>query len=491
MYILRSKSFGSMRFPDAVVWPVSEEEVVSLVHLAKEENWCLIPFGGGTNVSHATWCPSKEKEPRPIVSVDMKKMNRVLWINAEDGVAHIEAGTSGRDLVREMERRGLTFGHEPDSIEFSTLGGWIATKASGMKRNKYGNIEDIVKEVRVVSPAGVLFQNHHSVAHDGGKYQSGQRTSAFGRTATGMDLCPLMMGSEGCLGIITSAVIKVWPIAECKRFECIVLPSFKAGLRFMKDLSKMQSLKPASVRLVDNVQFRLGQVLRQEPRGLWEASKNMFSHILAQSYFGFIPDSVVGVTIAFEGSSAEVQAQQENIVKLSSIHGGLLAGSSHGQAGYDLTFAIAYLRDFAMSYHCLGESFETFVPWSLLDDLIDCTKERIRREHKERFLPGKPLISCRVTQLYDEGACVYFYFCMYTEQVPNPSTVFSEIEAAARDEILKAGGSLSHHHGIGKLRCSFVDKVTPESLRHVIHNVKKSFDPDNVFGARNGIFGVQ
>ena len=487
MYILRSKKVRKMRFPDCVVWPVSEEEVKSLVQLATIEKWCIIPFGGGTNVSHATWCPSKKVEPRPIISVDMKRMNRIIWINSEDGCAHIEAGISGRDLVVEMERRGFTIGHEPDSIEFSTLGGWIATKASGMKRNKYGNIEDIVKEVRVISPAGVLFHNYNSLAQEGNT-GLGQENRTFGRVATGMDLCPLMLGSEGCLGIISSAVIKVWPIAECKKFDCIILPSFDVGVRLVKDLSKVQSLKPASVRLVDNVQFRLGQALKQEPIRLWDTVRNQIMHIMARSYFGFSPDSVVGVSIAFEGSVDEVQAQETYIRKLSLFYGGFLAGSNHGQAGYDLTFAIAYLRDFAMTYHCLGDSFETFVPWSLLHSLIDLTKNRIRREHEARCLPGKPLISCRVTQLYDEGACVYFYFCMYTEQVLNPSEVFSEIEAAARDEIVKAGGSLSHHHGIGKLRCEFMDKVTPSSLRGVFFDVKKSFDPCNVFGARNGIF---
>jgi len=483
MYMLRSKSVEKIRFPDCVVWPVSEKEVISLVKLAVEEKWCIIPFGGGTNVSHATRCPSRDLEPRPIISVDMRKMNRILWINSEDCCAHIEAGICGRDLVQELERRGLTIGHEPDSIEFSTLGGWIATKASGMKRNKYGNIEDIVKEVNCVSSVGVLF-------HGNSFLSSHQSHSVIGRRATGMELSPFMMGSEGCLGIITSAVVKVWPIPERKEFECIVLPSFEVGIRFMKDLSKAQSLRPASVRLLDNVQFRFGQSLKEDSRRLLNTVHGKISQLVAEKYYGFCSDSAVGVTVAFEGCADEVQAQKKYIRKLSSLHGGLLAGSSHGQAGYDLTFAIAYLRDFAMSYHCLGDSFETFAPWSLLEGLIVRTKNRIRSEHNARCLPGKPFISCRVTQVYDEGACVYFYFCMYTKNVKNPSKVFHDIEVAAREEIMKSGGSVSHHHGVGKIRSKFMDKVTPDSLRHVFTQVKEVFDPENVFGARNGIFDV-
>jgi alkyldihydroxyacetonephosphate synthase len=244
------------------------------------------------------------------------------------------------------------------------------------------------------------------------------------------------------------------------------------------------------VRLLDNVQFRFGQSLKEDSRKLLNTVHGKISQLVAEKYYGFCSDSAVGVTVAFEGCADEVQAQKKYIRKLSSLHGGLLAGSSHGQAGYDLTFAIAYLRDFAMSYHCLGDSFETFAPWSLLEGLIVRTKNRIRSEHNARCLPGKPFISCRVTQVYDEGACVYFYFCMYTKNVKNPSKVFHDIEVAAREEIMKSGGSVSHHHGVGKIRSKFMDKVTPDSLRHVFTQVKEVFDPENVFGARNGIFDV-
>jgi alkyldihydroxyacetonephosphate synthase len=483
MFMLRSGKFRNARMPDAVVWPSTEAEVVDLVNLARQEDWCLIPFGGGTNVSHATWCPAKVVEPRPILSVDMKHMRSILDVNMEDGLIHVQAGITGLELVTEMKKRGLTIGHEPDSIEFSTLGGWVATKASGMKRNKYGNIEDIVKEVRVVGSSGTLAQHHdHSSSNK-------SIASAFGRGATGMDLTTLMMGSEGCLGIITSVIMKVWPFAERKEFECVVLPSFDVGLQFVRNISRHPALMPASVRLLDNAQFRLGQVLKPEATGTIERLKRTSAKAVAGLLRGFDERSVVGVTFMFEGSSVEVEMQQRHVKELATKHGGLLAGPSNGEAGYDLTFAIAYMRDFAMTYHCLGESFETFVPWSKLEDVIDGTKQRIREEHRHRYLPGTPFIASRVTQLYDEGVCVYFYFCMYFKNVQSPSTVFSEIEAAARQEILDRGGNLSHHHGIGKLRSSFMSShVNPAPLNKVLQGVKKSFDPDNIFGARNGAF---
>ena len=474
MYLIRSDSLEQFRLPDAVIWVNSEQEVEDLVALARAEQWCLIPFGGGTNVSHATHCPTLEQEPRPIVSVDMKLMNQVLWIDETNGLAHVQAGITGADLALQMNKRGYIIGHEPDSIEFSTLGGWIATKASGMKRNKYGNIEDIVRDVRVVGSMGRISQ---SVDH-------GDPT--FGRVSTGMDVSSLMFGSEGNCGIITSAVINIWPLPEITTHDGIVFASFEDGLRFVRDVAS-SSTKPASVRLLDNDQFRLGQALRNESTGLAGIAEHLMKIIA--TWTNAIPaDKAVCATIAYEGSADEVKYQQKQMGKLASKYGGVSTGAKIGRAGYDLTFAIAYLRDFAMSYHFLAESFETFVPWSRVEEVIARTKRRIIQEHRKRFLPGEPIVSSRVTQLYDNGACVYFYFCMNYEGISEPSRVYGEIEAAARDEILLCGGSLSHHHGVGKLRAPFMPRITSDHHRRSLLDVKKSIDPHDVFAVRNGMF---
>jgi alkyldihydroxyacetonephosphate synthase len=472
VFLLRSGT--AVRIPDAVVWPSSEQEVETLVALAKVNCWCLIPFGGGTNVSNATRCPSEEIEARPIISVDMKEMSRILWLNEEDGLAHVQAGITGRELVEEMARRGFTIGHEPDSIEFSTLGGWIATKASGMKRSKYGNIEDIVKSVRVVGSKGMLWKG------------DGSDEVVPGRVAEGLDLCSFMIGSEGCLGVITSAVIRVWPMPEAKEHESVILPCFEHGLRFMRDVVKLGQNIPASVRLLDNEHFRLGQALRPESSFLRSQLQNAILKVATYWNGPLDHKSVVCATICYEGSHEEVQAQKRSMKRLASMYGGMMLGSRVGKAGYDLTFMIAYLRDFAMTYHFLGESFETFCPWSKIETLIEATKKRIVEEHCSRHLPGVPFVGCRVTQLYHEGACLYFYFCMNFEGVQNASEVFAEIERAARQEILKQGGSLSHHHGIGKIRAPLMKGRASSAFDHAMASVKKGMDQDNIFGARNG-----
>jgi len=473
--IYQIRSGEDIRVPDAVVWPVSEQEVERIIVLAKDQEWCLIPFGGGTNVTQATRCPPTPLEPRTIISVDMTRMNRILWLNEEDGVAHIEAGITGRALLGQLKSRGYTVGHEPDSIEFSTLGGWIATKASGMKRSRYGNIEDIVKSVRVVSANGIL---RHGTNNE----------SAWGRESTWMDLQSLVLGSEGCLGIITSAVVRVWPMPAIMDFDSVLLHDFDHGLLFVRDIARLGHSKPASCRLLDNEHFRLGRALRPESASVLATFQNLIVDFLVTRAYRLDPKLVVCVTLSYEGTHGEVDEQKKTISRLVALHGGIRLGPRLGKAGYDLTFMIAYLRDFALTYYFLGESFETFAPWSRVATIARSTKDRILKEHAARYLPGTPFIGCRVTQMYHEGACLYFYFCMNFEGVDNPLQVFSEIEHAARDEILSHGGSLSHHHGIGKTRSSFLYSIDSPPFKGVKESIKKGVDPDNIFGARNGVF---
>ena len=142
---------------DMVFYAESDEEVVELIRLAEDHDICLVPFGGGTSVSSALKLPKSEN--RMIVAIDTRRMDKIEWVNTEDGRACVQAGITGSKLEKELYNQGYMVGHEPDSIEFSTLGGWIATQASGMKKNRYGNIEDIVENITVITPRGILEQN--------------------------------------------------------------------------------------------------------------------------------------------------------------------------------------------------------------------------------------------------------------------------------------------------------------------------------------------
>jgi len=463
------KHGGLPRVPDLVVFPSSQAQVSALVEAAVRHSVCLIPYGGGTNVSDALRCP--ENEARSIVSVDMQRMGRILWIDPENRMACIEAGAVGRHLAAQLAQHGFTMGHEPDSIEFSTLGGWIATHASGMKKSRYGNIEDIVLDVTVVTPHGVL-----------------ERGQVAPRESVGInDPRRWIYGSEGGFGIITQAVVKLFPLPEVQKYGSVVFPNFTKGVEFLYELER-SGVRPASVRLVDNGQFQLSQMMKARKRGLSGLIGRLQKFIVTRVK-GFDPEQMSACTLVFEGSAAGVRAEERAVYRLAPKHGGLRGGPENGRRGYQLTFGIAYIRDWVMNHWLLAESFETSVPWSQALELCERVKQRVRDEHAARGLPGKPFITCRVTQLYETGVCIYFYFATYYKGVPDPSEVYAEIERAARDEVLRCGGSLSHHHGIGKIRQDFLPRIQSQAASDWGQKIKRAVDPTNVFGAGNQGFG--
>jgi alkyldihydroxyacetonephosphate synthase len=251
----------------------------------------------------------------------------------------------------------------------------------------------------------------------------------------------------------------------------------------MYDLTR-QATPPASVRLVDNLQFQLGQTLKPKAEAL-QAFKRRAEKLFVTKLRGFDPAHMVACTLVYEGDRGEVERQEAAVRRIARRYGGMRAGAENGRRGYQLTFSIAYIRDFVMKHYILGESLETSVPWSQTLSLCENVKRRLEEEHARRALPGKPFVSARVTQVYQTGVCIYFYFAFYHKGVERPSQVFTELERIARDEILLSGGSLSHHHGIGKLRRSFLPRIMSATALEWSAEVKRAIDPTNIFGAGN------
>lgn len=453
-----------LRIPDIVLFPKSEDEVLKIVQLAAKYNVVIIPYGGGTNVTQALKC--QQNENRSIACVSMKNLSNIKWIDTENRLACIEAGAFGRNIMSQLKDHGFTLGHEPDSIEFSTMGGWIATNASGMKKNKYGNIEDIVIDINVVTLDGIL-----------------ERKQICPRESIGIEPKLWLFGSEGQLGIITSAIVKIFPLPDVQEYDSILFKTFEEGLAFMKELGQSK-IWPASVRLVDNTQFQFGMALKPANKGV-KIIKSKLEKSFVTKIKGFDPDKMAACTIVYEGSLEETEFQKKTVDCFAKKHNGMKAGRENGERGYQLTFGIAYIRDFAMKHWLLAESFETSVQWSEVENLIKNVTNRIHIEHEKRNLPGKPFISSRISQIYESGATVYFYFGFYYKGVENPTHVYHEIEDVAREEILKCGGSLSHHHGIGKIRQKFLPNITSGASLKWKDKLKETLDPENIFGCNN------
>ena len=453
------------RVPDLVVYPTSHEQVVALVDAALRHDACLIPFGGGSNVTEALRLSVNEH--RFAIAVDMRRMNRVLWIDPVNHTACIEAGATGLDLDAQLGAHGFTIGHEPDSFEFSTLGGWIATNASGMKKNRYGNIEDIVLDVKAVTTHGVI-----------------ERPAVGPRESVGANPKTLLFGSEGNLGIITSAIVKVFDKPAVLRYGSVLFPDLKSGHAFLYDLQRA-GVVPASVRVMDNVQFQFGQALKPASHGRLAKAKSALEKLIVLKVKGYDPNAMAVATIVFEGTADEVGYQEKHVYAIAAKHGGMKAGASNGERGYQLTFGIAYIRDLTFEHWAIAESFETSVPWSRAMELYDRVRDRVTKEHKALGLPGKVFFTGRITQVYPTGVAMYFYMGFYAKGVADPIKAYGRLEHVAREEILASGGTLSHHHGVGKIRQDFLPDIYSKGALTVTQKVKTALDPTNVFAAGN------
>ncbi|GFG39261.1 hypothetical protein Cfor_04943, partial [Coptotermes formosanus] len=460
IFVLREGTFE--RIPDVVAWPDCHDAVVKLVQLAQKHDVVIIPFGGGTSVSGAVSCPPEES--RTILALDTSQ-NRILWLDQENLVACCECGIVGQDLERELRQQGFTSGHEPDSYEFSSLGGWVATRASGMKKNVYGNIEDLLVHVRMVTPTGVL-----------------EKSCQVPRMSCGPDFNHIILGSEGTLGVITEVIIKVRPLPQCKKYGSIVFPNFESGLQSMREIAK-QRCQPASIRLMDNEQFQFGQTLRPVP-GYFGLLLEGLKKIYITKIKGFDVNQMCVTTLVFEGDAKEVELQEKRIYEIAAKYGGIPAGEKNGERGYTLTFVIAYIRDLALEYDIVAESFETSVAWDRTLSLCCNVKHRLKKECEAAGIKHY-LIMCRVTQTYDVGSCVYFYFAFKWNGVGNPLATYEHLEHLARDEILASGGSLSHHHGIGKLRSRWFPSQVSKLGVELYQATKRQLDPKNIFGNGN------
>lgn len=254
----------------------------------------------------------------------------------------------------------------------------------------------------------------------------------------------------------------------------------------------LKRAQPASIRLMDNTQFQMGQCLTPEADskiGGWLTET--LKHAYLTKWAKIDMDKITACTVLFEGDKDIIDLQQKKIYALANKHNGINAGQNNGKKGYFLTYMIAYLRDYSFGYWLIGESFETSIPYANVLDVCYKVTARVEGCGEEFELPYAPMCSYRVTQLYDTGACVYFYFGFIFRGVEDPVRKFNQIEALARDVVLECGGSLSHHHGVGKLRKKWYVQCNSEIGCEMVKSLKSTLDPTNVLGNGNllGITG--
>lgn len=311
------------RIADLIIFPSCHRDVEIVVKLANEFNAALIPVGGSTNTTLSSTAPSEEL--RFLAAVDCTQMNRLMWLDNENFLACFESGAVGQDIESYLNSKGFTLGHEPDSSEFSTLGGWIGTRASGMKRGKYGNIEECVKNIKMVTSIGTI-----------------QKNFLAPRVSHGPNFEEMIFGSEGIFGIVTEAVVKIHPMPDVKRYGSIIFPDFDSGIDFTREVAKV-GCQPAVLRLVDNTHYSMSAMMKQSKGVILDAIellKHRYLSIIKRYNF----NSIAIATFLYEGNKVEVDHSEKVLQKIAKKYHGYYAGEYYGKISFEMTYAIAYIR---------------------------------------------------------------------------------------------------------------------------------------------------
>ncbi|MEE9122789.1 MAG: FAD-binding oxidoreductase [Syntrophobacteria bacterium] len=435
--------------PDAVVFPKEEEQIKALLELASEQGWTIVPFGGGTSVVGGV-----EPLPgdQPIITLNLKRMNRVLEIDHSSNIARVQSGILGPDLERELNGSGFTLAHYPQSFEFSTLGGWIATRSAGQNSTKYGKIEHMVASLRIITPTGIL------------------DLPTVPAEAVGPSLLQCLIGSEGTLGVITQAVVRLHPIPQHQAFATYLFPDFATGVAAVRNMLQAD-LRPAVLRLSDPDETAMALLLGRSPR-------QSFKELLGQWYIrfrGFNLEKSALLVLIFEGPRNLVLAAKRETHRYAKD--GLLLGGLPARKWMKERFRHPYLRDDLLDRSVMVDTLETAAPWEKLPELY----KAVRQALSESILNTAPgaLVFTHLSHGYPDGASLYFTF-MAQQHVGKELEQWQMVKETATEAILKHGGALSHHHGIGSMHKIWMDSyLGPEGVSLLTH-LKKKMDPNNI-----------
>jgi len=421
--------------PDVVAHPGDEEDLRRLLEWCAGVRAAAIPYGGGTSVVGGVE-PTVGDVYTGVVTLDLRRLGRVLEIDRESLAARIQAGATGPALEDGLREQGLTLRHFPQSFELSTLGGWIATRAGGHFATGPTHIDELVQSVRALTPRGVW---------------ESRRLPASG---AGPSPDRLLIGSEGVLGVITEAWLRVRERPRFKASAAVLFESFASGARAVRALAQ-SGLQPSNCRLLDPGEAALT---------------------------GAAPHGRALLVLGFESSDHPLDAWMQRGVELSLDHGGELPeqprvgrrSESEG-AWRDAFLQAPYLRDTLVAAGVLSETFETAITWDRFDGFVERVRESAGRAVAEVCAAGS--VSCRLTHAYPDGAAPYFTVLAPARR-GSELEQWGEVKAAASEAILAAGGTITHHHAVGRAHRPWYDRQRPEPFAEALKAAKRALDPD-------------
>ncbi len=452
--LVRIRTGDLPRVPDVVVYPADESQVQAVVAAVIAADAVLIPFGGGSNIAGSLG-PEAE-ETRPIVSLDLGRMRRVVAIDEASGLARIEAGALGPDLEAQLAERGWTIGHFPDSFTHSTIGGWVATRSSGMQSDKYGDIGGIVKGLRVVRPGGVL------------------TIRPVPSASTGPSLREMILGSEGRLGVITEVTAQVHRVSEKRVIHAYFFPNWTAGLEAMQDIAASDT-HPMITRVSDARETGFSLATSKESHGISKVVQNALMTFLTKR--GWDLEQLCLSFIGYEGDASFVSDQRNAVERIIKRHGGLGVGTGPGVLYDQKKFDTPYLRDFLLDRGTAGDVSETAAPWSRLRGVYESVVAAANGAYEQ--LGRKGWIMCHLSHSYHSGACLYFTFAFVFGD--DPIAEYDVVKSAIQQAFMDSGATVSHHHGVGVEHSKWLPQDVSAEGAQVMSGLFQVTDPGRHF----------
>jgi alkyldihydroxyacetonephosphate synthase len=442
--------------PDLVAFPRDESEIEVVLEWCEAEGAAVVPFGGGTSVVGGVEARSGD---RPVVSMDLRRLDRVLEVDAESLAARIQAGATGPRLEEQLRERGLTLRHFPQSFEYSTLGGWIATRAGGHFATLYTHIDDLVESVRAITPRGTW---------------ESRRLPGSG---AGPSPDRMLIGSEGILGAIAEAWVRVRPRPELKASCAVEFDDFHAAARAVRAIAQ-SGLHPSNCRLLD--------ALEAGTTGAGSGERDL-------------------LVLGFESAHHPVDEPMRLALDIAQSHGGkpgplrtseptcrnvspgetfrqVDGEGADGVGAWRAAFLLApYLRDTFVACGVLSETFETAITWDRFEEFHATTTDAVRRKVAEvcdapADGPGSPRVSCRFTHVYPDGPAPYFTVLAPAVRGGEVEQ-WDEIKAAASEAVIEGGGTITHHHAVGRDHRPWYDCQRPAPFAAALRAAKAELDP--------------
>ncbi len=436
--------------PDGVAYPQDADQVRALLRFAQQSGACVIPYGGGTSVvGHLT---PDQANRQPVLSLDLSRMNRLLNFDPHSLLASFGVGVSGPDLEAQLRSHGCTLGHFPQSFEYSTLGGWVATRSSGQQSLRYGRIEKLFAGGRLVSPIGDL------------------ELLPAPASAAGPDLREMVLGSEGRLGVITEATVRASPLPEKEEFHAVFFPDFTHGQEAVMQILQ-KGIPVSMLRMSTAAETTTTLALAGH-----EALISGLEKLLALRGLGSEKCMLIA---GFTGQAVMVRAARQEALAETARHGGVHIGRTFGDQWHKNRFRTPYLRNTLWEKGYAIDTLETAVGWSRVPTLLPAIETELRTVMQS--FGERVHVFTHLSHVYPYGSSIYTTFLFRLAADPQETLQrWQAMKRAASQLIVSSGGTISHQHGVGRDHRAYLPAEKGELGMQALRQAAALFDPQGI-----------